>query len=258
MSAPIDRRRFLAALAALGGAAVAPGRALAFGDDALFDMPLIEYDSPTWNPRPTAIRRTLLEIEMTSSILVAPEAGTVRLDLDALVETPLAVLAGDRAFDPFSDAERDALRTWLSAGGLLFIDGSEGREDGGFDASVRRELAAVLPEADIAPIDDDHVLWRTFYLIEPPVGRVLAAERLYGVQRDDRLAVIYSPNDVLGAWARDNFGNWEYEVHPGGSRQREMTVRFGVNLAMYALCLDYKEDQVHVEYLLRRRRWNVD
>ena len=69
---------------------------------------------------------------------------------------------------------------------------------------------------------------------------------------------MYSPNDVLGAWARDNYGNWELEVHSGGTQQREATVRFGVNLAMYALCLDYKEDQVHVEYLLRRRRWSVD
>jgi len=34
-----------------------------------------------------------------------------------------------------------------------------------------------------------------------------------------------------------------------------MALRTGVNLAMYALCLDYKKDQVHVETLLRQRRW---
>jgi hypothetical protein len=26
-------------------------------------------------------------------------------------------------------------------------------------------------------------------------------------------------------------------------------------LAMYATCLDYKTDQVHVPFILRRRRW---
>lgn len=258
MTDDLRRRRFLQLLAGAALGAAAPRPARAFGETALFDMPLLRYDSPSWDPRPTAIRRALLEIEMTTSILVAPNPGTVRPELDELVDTPLAVLCGDRAFDPLSDAERDALRTWLSAGGMLFVDGSEGREDGGFDASVRRELGEVLPGVELEPIPDDHVLWRTFYIIEPPPGRVQAADHLYGATRDDRLAVIYSPNDVLGAWARDNYGNWEYEVHPGGSRQREMTVRFGVNLAMYALCLDYKEDQVHVEYLLRRRRWNVD
>jgi hypothetical protein len=27
-----------------------------------------------------------------------------------------------------------------------------------------------------------------------------------------------------------------------------------VNLAMYALCLDYKEDQVHIPFIMKRRR----
>ncbi len=29
---------------------------------------------------------------------------------------------------------------------------------------------------------------------------------------------------------------------------------WGVNLVMYALCLDYKEDQVHIPFILQRRR----
>ena len=61
-------------------------------------------------------------------------------------------------------------------------------------------------------------------------------------------------NNDRGAWARDNFGNWEYECVPGGARQRELAFRMGINLVMYALCLDYKSDQVHVEYIMRRRR----
>ena len=42
---------------------------------------------------------------------------------------------------------------------------------------------------------------------------------------------------------------------PGGEAQREMAFRLGINLAMYALCLDYKTDQVHVPFILRRRQW---
>ena len=30
--------------------------------------------------------------------------------------------------------------------------------------------------------------------------------------------------------------------------------RLGVNIAMYALCLDYKEDQVHIPFIMKRRR----
>ena len=75
------------------------------------------------------------------------------------------------------------------------------------------------------------------------------------MEHDGRLVIVYSQNDLAGAWARDNFGQWEHEVYPGGDGQREMAFRLGINLAMYALCLDYKTDQVHVPFILRRRVW---
>jgi hypothetical protein len=36
----------------------------------------------------------------------------------------------------------------------------------------------------------------------------------------------------------------------GGDFQREMSIRFGVNLAMYALTGNYKTDQVHIPAIL--------
>ena len=38
----------------------------------------------------------------------------------------------------------------------------------------------------------------------------------------------------------------------GGARQRELALRFGVNLVMVALTGNYKADQVHVPALLER------
>jgi hypothetical protein len=42
------------------------------------------------------------------------------------------------------------------------------------------------------------------------------------------------------------------EPVPGGEMQREMALRFGVNLVMYALTGNYKTDQVHAPALLER------
>jgi hypothetical protein len=39
---------------------------------------------------------------------------------------------------------------------------------------------------------------------------------------------------------------------PGGEYQREIAVRFGVNVVMYALTGNYKTDQVHIQTLLDR------
>ena len=43
-------------------------------------------------------------------------------------------------------------------------------------------------------------------------------------------------------------------VTPGGERQREYAARLAINIAMYALCLDYKDDGVHILEIMRRRR----
>jgi len=253
------RRAFLLGGAAAALCAAMPRSALGLGASSLFDIPLIEYQSPSWNPRPTAIRRLLLEVEMTTSIEITPNPTTVRLDDAAgLFTSPLVMLAGDRGFDPWSSDQRAALERYLSAGGMLVVDGSEGRAAGGFDASIRRELAAILPQHPLTRVPADHVMYKSFYLVEGAPGRTLVQDHLEGVTFDDRLAVVYSQNDMMGAWARDNFGNYQYDVHPGGERQRELAYRLGVNIAMYSMCLDYKEDQVHVPFILERRRWRVD
>ena len=43
-----------------------------------------------------------------------------------------------------------------------------------------------------------------------------------------------------------------FPVVPGGEPQREMALRFGINLVMYVLTGNYKADQVHVPAILER------
>jgi hypothetical protein len=40
---------------------------------------------------------------------------------------------------------------------------------------------------------------------------------------------------------------------PDGDVQREHAIRLAVNVAMYVLCSNYKDDQVHAAFLMRRR-----
>lgn len=252
------RREWLGAIVAGAAAATAPRPVAAFGESSDFSIGLLEYDAPAWNPRPNAIYRVLRELEQTTSILTSQTETVVRATSPELWDCPLVIVAGDRGFDPWPDADRNALALWLAAGGTLLVDGSEGREDGEFDASIRRELDAVVPGHSPAVVGDDHVVYRSFYLVDGAPGREQVTMDLHGVTFDDRLAVIVNHNDMMGALERDGLGAWAYEVHPGGQRQRDMAMRFAVNVAMYALCLDYKADQVHVPFLLDRRRWRVD
>ncbi len=258
MSGGVTRRQALAALAAGAGVAAMPRGARAFGETALLDIGLLRYDSPAWNARPGAIRRLLLEVEVTTSVLVTDSPSEVGLDDGTIFDCPMVVMAGDQGFAPWSPETRETMSRYLAAGGMLVIDSSEGRSDGAFYEAIRRELDVIVPSSPLERLGSDHVIFQSFYLIDGAPGRLDVEPFLEGATLDERVAVVMSHNDMLGAWSRDAMGNPMFAVHPGGDRQREMSQRLGVNLVMYALCLDYKTDQVHVPFLLERRRWRVD
>ena len=66
--------------------------------------------------------------------------------------------------------------------------------------------------------------------------------------------VVIGSNDWASAWAVDDQGMPLLPVGRGttGERQRELALRFGMNLIMYVLSGNYKSDQVHVPALLER------
>jgi hypothetical protein len=250
MSRALSRRAFLLAAASALGASRA--RALGLGDASRLAIGQVQHGG-RWNPRPTALRRLGWEVARRTSIDTARDAVPVRLDRPGLHRTPMLYLAGDGPFPPFSDAERAVLRRHLQYGGFLLADAADASDGSGFDRSVRRELGEVLPAAPLRPIARDHVLYKSFYLLDRQGGRALVKPWLEGQAQDGRLLVVYSQNDLGGAWARSDLGDWEYACTPGGEPQREVAFRLGVNVAMYALCTDYKDDAVHLPFILRRR-----
>jgi hypothetical protein len=243
----------------LAGAATAllPRPARAIGSKFRFSQLQL---GGAWNPRPSALRRMGWEIQKRSSMEVALEPAIVTPTSDALHQNPFLYLAGERAIDLPSPAGVEALRRFLTFGGFLLIDSAEGSTDGAFDGSVRKLISAIFPSPakglEVVPIE--HVIYKSFYLLDRPVGRLAIAPAMEGIIRDGRIVAVYIGNDLGGAWARDDFGNHDFPCEPGGERQRELAYRVGVNLVMYALCLDYKTDQVHVPFILKRRRWKPE
>lgn len=237
---------------------MAPSGAWAMGEESNFTIAKLKYAESGWDPRPTALRRLLLEVEKRTSIEVTTDVPVVTGESADLFDHPFLALAGDSKFDPLPDEVVSNLRTYLKSGGFLLIDSADGVSDGPFSKSVDREMRRILPDKKLAPIPKDHVLYKSFYLIDEPLGRVKVSTRMQAIFDDDRLLAVVNPNDLTGAWARDSFGNWEYAVSPGGDRQREMAFRLGINLVMYALTINYKADQVHVPFILKRRQWKVD
>ncbi len=178
--------------------------------------------------------------------------GVVAADAPELLAEPLAVWTGDGPVRPLTGAELRGLSRFLRLGGVLIVDDAA-PEKGAFGASVRRELARVLPENPVVRLDPGHVVYKSYYIIDRPVGRVLGPSHLDAIVRGRSAQVILLSHDLIGALAPSRSGDWALEVTPGGYMQREHAVRLAVNLAMYVLCSDYKDDQVHAPWLMRRR-----
>ncbi|MFH5925807.1 DUF4159 domain-containing protein [Roseomonas xinghualingensis] len=166
------------------------------------------------------------------------------------------VLPDAPAPDP---AAVEALNTFMRNGGIILFDTrNAGSGEGvslGADAALRR-LTRNLQVPPLAPMPDEHVLRRAFYLLPDLPGRYTGGP--VWVARDTDRAndsvspVIVGGHDWASAWAVDARGNNPYAVMPGGTRQRTLAYRFGVNLVIYALTGNYKGDQVHVPAILER------
>jgi hypothetical protein len=244
----LSRRNLLATASSL-----AASRAFAFGDASLF-IPAIIQHGGKWDGRMGALRRLAWELQRRTSIEVSLEVRPLQLSSSKIFEYPFLYFGGEGDFPALHADEVENLRRYLTWGGFVFADANDGSDGTGFDAAFRREMARVVPQSPLEPVSLAHVVYKSFFLLDASPGRLLKKPQLEACVLSKRSAVLYSQNDVLGALARDESGSFEFEVMPGGDAQREVATRLMVNAVMYALCLDYKDDAVHLPAIMKRRR----
>ena len=164
------------------------------------------------------------------------------------------------------------LNRYLRTGGMILFDTRDGDVSGASttpEGTMLQRLAAPLDIPPLEVLPEDHVLTRSFYLLQDFPGRFNSralwveaappgAEKAEGMPfrnlNDGVTPVVIGGNDWASAWAVDDYGAPLLPVGRGygGERQREIATRFGVNLIMHVLTGNYKSDQVHVPALLER------
>ena len=205
---------------------------------------------------------TVFLTDRTSASLAEPVAIDIERD-DPVFYPMLYWPVADNA-QAMTEATRKKVANYLKNGGTIFFDTRNGGIDSG-TAGGDTPLQKLLQGLDLPPLEpvpDDHVLTRSFYLLDRFPGRFDEA-RLWveaGASEtgsnpgtaDGVSSIIIGANDYAAAWAIDDAGQPLYAVVPGTDRQREFAMRTGINIVMYALTGNYKADQVHVPALLER------
>ena len=150
------------------------------------------------------------------------------------------------------------LQAYIKGGGMIVFDirnqgpGVTGQEGYG----TLRQLTKGLKIPALQRVPENHVLTRTYYLLQRFPGRYTGGTvwvaRKGHAAKDGVSAVIIGSNDWAAAWAVDKEGRAMFPTVPGGYLQREYAYRSGINIIMYALTGNYKSDQVHIPTILRR------
>ncbi len=161
---------------------------------------------------------------------------------------------------------------YMKQGGMIIFDTKDFGQGipTGFAMSRRGSspLQRLLGKLDIPrlePVPRGHVLTKSFYLLSSFPGRWNGGElwveadaggstdgSRHARRADGVSSILVTSNDFAAAWAVGPGGRPLYPTVPGGQRQREMAIRTGVNVVMYALTGNYKADQVHIPALLER------
>lgn len=244
----MTRRACLAGMAALLG----PRVLKAENAGTSFDARGLRFRADDDQVDASALATISRELDRRTSAGVVKAPALVTLGESGVLASPFLFTAGRGSIDPLDDRARGQLRSFFALGGLLVVDDRDGgatAAGGPFSRSVLRELAPVLPEASTLDLGEDHVLFRSFYLLKRIAGAKGSSSSVRALARGNRIDALVVRHDLTSALATKG-NRWLFAMDDG---EREIAIRFAVNVAMFSLCSTYKDDQVHAPFLMRRR-----
>jgi len=206
---------------------------------------------------------TLSKTLKTRTSIEPDGVAEINPETDTLAFFPLLYWSIGPSQSSLSDKALSNIQHYLDHGGTIIFDTRDNAQSkNSYTASpnmkLLRRMISTLNIPPLAPIPDDHVLGKTFYLLKTYPGRykssTLWIEQQSASGRDGVSSVIIGGNDWAGAWAEgppDPMTRFKAFPSKKNTRQ-EMALRFGVNLVMYTLTGNYKADQVHLPHILKR------
>ena len=141
----------------------------------------------------------LADTAKDTTLPVEKEFRSVRLDSEAVFDTPFCVFSGEEGFT-LTERERENLRRYLLNGGFILASPSCSNAD--WDKSLRKELALALPQQRLVTIPMTHPIFTIVNPLDTLKCKSGNTALLEGLEVNGRLVMIYSKeglNDVSNA-----------------------------------------------------------
>ncbi len=187
-----------------------------------------------WNVHPGAASTLMMQMRKRTAVRNNLKRVVVDLAKDDISNFPFLYLTGLDAFE-FSPQERASLREFIASGGKLLVNNGLGLST--FDASVRENLAKILPGTELKTLPPDHDIFQALAPVtsvryspslvksDPELGN---RPHLEGITVGDDLRIIYSPHDIEAGW-QDTY----YPLMRGYERPSAMEL--GMNIITYIM-----------------------
>lgn len=191
----------------------------------------------------TALANTL--IERTS---YEPE-GIAGLDIeqDDLSLFPFIYWPVTSGTAPLSEKAQNKLQNYIDNGGMIVIDVRDQSLAPGRSNHLKNILGNVRIN-NLTPMEEGHSLTKSFYLVSDlrgsnNFGKVWVESDLASNGNSVSSVIIGQKN-----WA----GAWAGKTLEGRPKEYENAIRSGINMIMYALSGNYKQDALHAPVILEK------
>jgi len=127
----------------------------------------LRYESGDWDYNPKVAANVLDSIVQYTSIPVYKEEVVISASSREIVSFPFVFMTGHKLVR-FSSAERENLRIFADAGGLLFSDDCNHDVNGLYAKSFEQEMHVAFPADALAKLPASHPIYRSFFTFSGP------------------------------------------------------------------------------------------
>jgi len=202
-----------------------------------------------WNSSPTALLHLASAFRERCGLpaLEVKVRQVVLSDVDALKDCALVLVTSNEPV-PWTAAEQEGVRAYLSGGGLLWVNDSSATADERFDRAFQAALPGILPGSRLVRLERDHPLFTAAYDLTRgykgypiPPGDKYREEFARGVRMGTgaqaRLALLYTRNDYADGLEIDprSVAGMKSLTDLSPDEMLEGSLRFGINALAYAL-----------------------